>query len=1164
MSVYSTANLGSITQVQVDLSEEKRLAQIKRIEELKSRIGDIQPLPWLGQNHIGGQDRDQHFASDIPGSPSKNPRRFGENNDWSQGTSPEFLPQPTMRLISNGSGMNDWRGHGNPHPLKSRSLNAKYEQPPAIPHFTDHIIEIADSNSQSTRLTNSPSKGSVRSSNTSTDTFFDNEIKMEIEESITLNSSRNHIMPKTHTFRSANSSGLSEAQNISTSQSLKTSAQKRRRTSKELGSQFSRFKPRTSIPSNIDHEELASQGYEAAVASRLNPYVLHHLEYQLLRDHICHAHVTAYLNIRNRILRLWVRNPLVTVTPEEAAGCAYSTKWLGLAEVAYEFLLRRGYINFGCVEVPDLIDVKARRNKSKDTRKTIVVIGAGMAGLGCARQLEGLFNHYRDKWLISGEEPPRVVLLEGRSRIGGRIYSLQLHNQDAKGIPKNSRCTAEMGAHIIVGFIGNPLNMIVRGQLALHYHPLRDNSTLFDIDGEPVDKTRDRLVQELYNDILDRASVYRHKIPVPTTVEGDHGMIDSGRDPAGEAGKPISQVEGQKKRIINQPATLGDQGMTQVPAGVDKLTGKAHLVPGLMKKAPPAVAAEAMGWKVASSILARKDLDLEPIAKGSPFPTLGDAMDEGVKQYQMLLDLTPQDLRMLNWHFANLEYANAANVGKLSLGGWDQDVGNEFEGGHAQVVGGYSQVPRGLFQHPFPLDLHTKKGVKQISYNPNPIDRRPSRVICEDGEVIEADQIVLTAPLGVLKDNSIKFDPPLPHWKQESINKLGFGTLNKVVLVYEKPFWDLDQDMIGLLRDTDNPNSRNQDDYSKNRGKFYLFWNCVKTTGRPMLISLMAGDAAHNALFLTDAQIISEVTHQLAKMYKQTPVPVPTEAVVTRWQRDRFARGSYSYVAPESHSDDYDSMAKPIGNLHFAGEATCGTHPATVHGAYISGLRAASDVLDSLLGPISIPAPLVPTAAKAEVSTTNEPKPTPPGRQTNNSAPMTVNGETPDQKGTRLEALEKDIVKTIVEKLGPCPIKGKKTASNPFLLYSSEHWEECKARIQANDLSGKAPRNDVRALLGRMWNSASAEVKQPYHERTAANRNANQESATTFELRLAAWSSDAMGIRREYVKSHPGVLSKEEERDMWNALGVYNGTADRRAKKASGYADESGDEGMGG
>jgi hypothetical protein len=44
--------------------------------------------------------------------------------------------------------------------------------------------------------------------------------------------------------------------------------------------------------------------------------------------------------------------------------------------------------------------------------------------------------------------------------------------------------------------------------------------------------------------------------------------------------------------------------------------------------------------------------------------------------------------------------------------------------------------------------------------------------------------------------------------------------------------------------------------------------------------------------------------------------------------------------------------AEPVENtLFFAGEATCGdVHPATVHGAYDSGVRAAEEVLSALGG----------------------------------------------------------------------------------------------------------------------------------------------------------------------------------------------------------------------
>lgn len=919
---------------------------------------------------------------------------------------------------------------------------------------------------------------------------------------------------------------------------------------------YSDLRPRTSIPAKLSPTDLAQQSIHAAYSSRLNPFTLHPDEYQLLRDHICRTHVSAYLNIRNRILRLWVRNPLVSVTPDEAAGCAASSRWLALAEVAYNWLLRKGYINFGCVDIPDLSGVRVRKNKLKRSkRKTVIVIGAGMSGLGCARQLEGLFSHHRERWTSIGEEPPRVVVLEGRSRIGGRVYSHPLRKQENNVLPEHLRCTAEMGAHIITGFDhGNPLSMIIRGQLALQYYPLKDNSTLFDVDGHVVDKIRDTMVERLYNDILDRASVYRHRTAASRTIDGDKEIIEAGRDPHGETGPPVSTLEVERN---HENGLVNGTGIEPVPGGVDKLTGKAHMVAGSRKKAPPAKAAEAMGWRIASNVLAYRDLNLDAAAKSCEYPTLGAAMDEAVKQYQFLLDLSPQDMRLLNWHYANLEYANAANVGKLSLGGWDQDIGNEFEGEHAQVIGGYQQVPRGILQYPSKLDLRTYKAVKGIAYSSDGSEEAIARVLCDDGDILEADQVVLTAPLGVLKDNSIVFDPVLPDWKLGPIQRLGFGTLNKVILVYDQPFWDVDQDMFGLLREPEVADSLDQEDYVCNRGWFYLFWNCVKTSGLPVLIALMAGDAAHQAESISDADLVAGVTQELARMFKQIPVPKPSETIVTRWGKDRFARGSYSYVGATSQPGDYEAMARPIGNLHFAGEATCGTHPATVHGAYISGLRAASEVIEAFLGPIDIPNPLVPPPVKADLA----PKETIP----KDGADAERLNETEEAKQKRLEAFESEILSAIFTDLGLRPSKPGKPGSNPFLLFTKDKWASCrKACDDARQASTgnpdtKASRNDVRSALGQMWREASEEVKRPYIEQTENNRLANIESAATFLDRLAAWDEKAMAVRRTYVDEHPDVLSAEEEMQMWQALGVpgfYEG--ERRVKKVSGYAEDSG------
>ncbi|PRC57574.1 amine oxidase, partial [Mycobacterium sp. ITM-2017-0098] len=74
--------------------------------------------------------------------------------------------------------------------------------------------------------------------------------------------------------------------------------------------------------------------------------------------------------------------------------------------------------------------------------------------------------------------------------------------------------------------------------------------------------------------------------------------------------------------------------------------------------------------------------------------------------------------------------------------------------------------------------------------------------------------------------------------------------------------------------------------------------------------------------------------------------PEPTGVLVTRWAADPYARGSYSFLAVGSSPDDQEALAAPVGDrLSFAGEATHEEFFATVHGAYLSGLRAADRIL---------------------------------------------------------------------------------------------------------------------------------------------------------------------------------------------------------------------------
>lgn len=902
-------------------------------------------------------------------------------------------------------------------------------------------------------------------------------------------------------------------------------------------------RPRASIPTRLSSHVYAQQCAAAAYASRLNPYALHKGEQALLENQLCHLHVTMYLNIRNGILRLWSRNPMVSVTEEEALGCAKEVRWMKLASVAYHWLVRNGYVNFGCVEIPKPPSPPKRGRRANGP--TVVIIGAGMAGLGCARQLSGLFQQYDSR-----VGNTNVIVLEGRKRIGGRIYSHPLQSMKSDTLLPGLRSTAEMGAQIIVGFDhGNPLDPIVRAQLGIRYHLLKDISTIYDTDGSPVNELRDSMAERLYNDVLDRSGTYRHTTMVTPTAEGDRELINLGRDSYVDDGISIKQYEeaaasGTVDLLI--PARRGRRGVGHKTTNIKPAAGAPITTLAEAKEHPAAMASQAIGWKWRPGVKGSDTLQLDEIAKTQ---SLGATMDEGVRQYQKMLPVAPKDIRLINWHFANLEYANASPAGKLSLSGWDQDMGNEFEGEHSQVIGGYQQVPRGLWSFPTKLDVRTGNTVKKVVYDPHA--RGKAHIHYEDGQVIQADKVLLTAPLGVLKKRAIEFVPPLPDWKTGAIDRLGFGIMNKVILVFDKPFWDTTRDMFGLLREPKVANSMSQADYIAGRGKFYIFWNCMKTTGLPTLVALMAGEAAHEAERSTDKEIIGEVTSQLRNIFKDVAVPDPLETIITRWGQDKFAYGSYSSVAAEALPGDYDLMAKSVGNLHFAGEATCGTHPATVHGAYLSGLRAASEIIESIIGPVEVPTPLVPP----KVNGTQGPE-TPPTittaapvtgqkRKAPNSKAIPIQRPLPavlpaapktlaSKESSLRDIYDQDMWAAIIAELGLAPQAPRKLALNPFLFYQKDYWLICKTRCDdarraaAGNDKAKAGRDEVRQALGQMWRDASDEIRQPYLDTVASNRRNNERDQAECKVKYAEWERRTYEVKDKWCAENPYEVWKEK------------------------------------
>ncbi|RLN03500.1 hypothetical protein C2845_PM13G02760 [Panicum miliaceum] len=523
-------------------------------------------------------------------------------------------------------------------------------------------------------------------------------------------------------------------------------------------------------------------------------------ERPLLPAHIADA-PNDYIVVRNHILASWRADPgapLPRARVLETVAASYDH----LVAAAHGYLAREGHINFGVsAAFPAAPPPDAALHGPAAPAASVIVVGAGLAGLAAARQL-----------LRFGF---RVLVLEGRARPGGRVYTSRLGGDKA---------AIELGGSVITGIHANPLGVLAR-QLSIPLHKVRDRCPLYYPDGRTVETRLDRSIDLVFNTLLDHATRLREFL--------------------NEAAERIS---------------LGE--------GIEKIRRLYHV--------------------------ARTD-------------------DE-----RMVLD----------WHLANLEFSNAGCLSELSLAHWDQDDPYEMGGDHCFLAGGNSRLIHALCDG---VPVLYEKTVKRIEHGADGVS-----VTVEGGQVFQADMVLCTVPLGVLKSGSIMFDPELPEHKLGAIQRLGFGLLNKVAMVFPHIFWDEDIDTFGCLNKE-----------SSKRGEYFLFYSYHTVSGGAVLIALVAGEAALEFEKVDPVVALHRVLAILRGIYgpKGVTVPDPIQSVCTRWGSDPFCWGSYSHIRVGSSGADYDILAESVNDrLFFAGEATICAYPATMHGALLSGLREASKI----------------------------------------------------------------------------------------------------------------------------------------------------------------------------------------------------------------------------
>lgn len=109
------------------------------------------------------------------------------------------------------------------------------------------------------------------------------------------------------------------------------------------------------------------------------------------------------------------------------------------------------------------------------------------------------------------------------------------------------------------------------------------------------------------------------------------------------------------------------------------------------------------------------------------FNELTSSLDEIQKKIDSIEENPPancylsvSDRQVLDWHFANLEFANATPLSLLSLKHWDQDDEFEFTGSH--MTGTYIFILS--FNHLL-IKKRTKNSTKWILMSTNCLKRRP-------------------------------------------------------------------------------------------------------------------------------------------------------------------------------------------------------------------------------------------------------------------------------------------------------------------------------------------------------------------------------------------------------------------------------------------------------
>ena len=261
------------------------------------------------------------------------------------------------------------------------------------------------------------------------------------------------------------------------------------------------------------------------------------------------------------------------------------------------------------------------------------------------------------------------------------------------------------------------------------------------------------------------------------------------------------------------------------------------------------------------------------------------------------------------------------------LGLLEDRVLDLYAGSFHRITNGYDRlvdhIARGLdVRHHFP--------VATVCWTPDGVS-----VGAADGRVLSARAAIATLPLGVLASGAVEFVPALPESKQRAFADLVMGPIVKLLLHFSEPFWPT---WLANL--------------SCGTGPVTLYWPALDggRSAPAVLTAYCTGPRAASLSLLPEDEAVAVVLADLARLFPRAdPGRLLLGARRIDWSTDPFARGGYTFTRPGGRGARSRLAAPDTAALFWAGAATTtSTIAETVQAAYVSGLRAASEVLSFL------------------------------------------------------------------------------------------------------------------------------------------------------------------------------------------------------------------------